>query len=505
MRKIAALTFYTLLTLRAELPTVTDSLAAAPAEARNKGNALESLLTQKLGAILPASPETARLIQKVIAASQLKESELPQKTLAALSGLPIKKGKLEGTIQIALDDEYEHRAAPGFPSSVMESLKTALGPEGKTAAVELNKSNWTIKEGTFATETGKKPSNSSSLILLSDYQPDTDSFLCRKTKQGYCTYGRLAASDLAFCATAFAIPSVTWQDNAATTNATLPPDFNYDKTLSLPGQFVFLAVPFIKQLPKGICTAAAMLNVLAYIDPDFNLDQEEIFKLFNNQSSGAYSSQMLGGLENLGFECEYIRNGSLDSKTLVAKIQASLDAGRPVIITQPRHALTVIGYDNSKKILIGWDQARTYRAINLPFNGGFQIPYASAEKQIQDVFLVRAVSEKPSREEEEKILKLLPSATDLQRHSFVNSNERQEKDSRFALHALPQTIKALARRARIILIPNGQSGIIQVIPKLEGHYPCTYLPENKQENRSIHTLTREILDAKGTFFSIKTP
>ena len=468
-----------------------------------KGDAMEAFLVESL-LVSDRSKDAINDAERTVAALKLGAQALPQATLANLNGTLMKRDGVKGHFQVMIDGEADHRSTPGFASGDLETLKTALAVSGRSAIVELSKSEWSLKDGTFAAEKKLKKGGAPETVLLSGYREETDSFLCRKSKNGQGIFGRISSADLALCGTAMALAKVTWREDDKT-EAILPPDFHYDKTLIIPGQFAFLAVPFIKQLPRGICTAAATVNVLSYIDPDLNMDQEEIFQLFNDQRSGATSSQMLGGLENLGFEYEFIPSGSLKAKDLVAKIQASLDAGRPVIITQPRHALTMIGYDNSEKALIAWDQrGRVPGHPDFLPKGGFLIPYAGASKQIMDVFFVRKAFEKPSREEEERILAMLPEVADIQRHTLVNSNEGREKDSGFARHALPQTIKSLARRNRTLLIFNGKTGIIQVTPvEEEGGYSCIYLPEKQHEKRTSHTISREILDEGGTFFSAK--
>ena len=64
----------------------------------------------------------------------------------------------------------------------------------------------------------------------------------------------------------------------------VPADFHYEKTVIVPGIFVFLSLPFEKQMLKGVCAAASVLNIVRYMEPTIDLNQEEMFGLYNNLS-----------------------------------------------------------------------------------------------------------------------------------------------------------------------------------------------------------------------------
>ena len=74
--------------------------------------------------------------------------------------------------------------------------------------------------------------------------------------------------------------------SASSSQEAIPAEFQFDRTLISPGQLAFIALPFEKQVKGGICVAASVYNVLKYQNPTFPLNQRELFRVFNNETSG---------------------------------------------------------------------------------------------------------------------------------------------------------------------------------------------------------------------------
>ncbi len=472
-----------------------------PAEAEiSQGSAVEVFLIHSLLQSWGDSPDARKAAARAVTALKLSDSDLPQDILASLAGVPVKNGKAKGSLQVSIEEEADHRETPGFSTDDIETLKAALSSKERSAVVEVFKKDWTIESGGFRKEK-KVPKSGAETVLLTNYE--SDSFLCRRTKSGrsYET-GRLDAGDLRLGGSAFVIATVEWQEETQDA-ITLPADFHYQKTLIIPNQFAFLALPFEKQLPKGVCAAASMLNVISYMDPGITLGQTELFAMFNEKKAGATTKQMLGGLENMGFETELIPTDSIPKKQLVAKIQASLEDNRPLVVTQPGHALTVIGFNKSTGKIIAWDQ-RSRGPVNpsgMP-KGSFEVTESGFAKRFSEVFILRKAYDKPSRDESEMLAGFTGRTSGFFKHTLVNSNAGKETLPQFARHAIPQKLNAVMRAGRTVLVARGKSEILSLAPQETDDLICTVLPGGESKSFSMASLTRAILDSDGVFYSL---
>ena len=474
-----------------------------PAANEPRTGAIETFLTQALAEAWADLPDAQNAASHAVKSFKSNPTQLPQKTFADLNGKIVKKGQAKGYLQVSISKESNHHETPGFPSDDMELLKTELVGDS-TAIVEIVKRDWILEKGSYRKEDKFKKANETT-ILLSDYKSDSDTFLCRHTKPGKPPeFGRLSANDVALGGTALLIASVDWQDETQKPTA-LPSDFHYDKTLILPGSFAFLAVPFEKQLPKGVCVAASTLNVITYIDPDLKIKQLELFSQFNGNNAGATGPQLLKGLENIGFDAESINTTALLKAPLISKIQASLDDNRPLVVFGPGHALTIIGYDKLKKTMIVWDQAshKPGKPTYLP-KGGYEVNESAVSSRFSDVFLIRKSYNKPSKDEEEQLVAIIGKTNGLQKHTLINSNDEREQLPAFARHAIPQQIKALLRAGRTVLIPHGKKEIFTISPqdiKTDNIVTFKLMPMGEPKSKIIQAFANDVINAKNVFYS----
>ena len=77
-------------------------------------------------------------------------------------------------------------------------------------------------------------------------------------------------------------------------------DGSRPRTEIVPGEFVFLALPFRGQERGGICAGASLLNIIEFHGSHYDLTQQEFFKLFDAGRSGAHIGQMEQGAKNVG-------------------------------------------------------------------------------------------------------------------------------------------------------------------------------------------------------------
>lgn len=283
----------------------------------------------------------------------------------------------------------------------------------------------------------------------------------------------------------------------------VPADFHYEKTVIVPGKFVFIYLPFEKQMLKGVCAAASVLNAVKYIDPTIVLNQDEMFCLYNNnQSEGADPQQMVGGIANLGFETDYIQPRKVKLETLLSKIQASLEDNRPLIACGDNHAVTLIGFNKSTKKITVWDQ-RGYGVDRADGRraGMYDVDESTFCAKFYDVFIVRRADAKPSDANAARLQKMTGISDAFIKHTLVNSNSRQETISKFAQHAVPQLVKVAMRAGRTLLIPVGSDEIISIAPQENEKMEYTVLPSGKTNKARIDFVTKSVLDAGGVFYS----
>lgn len=462
-----------------------------------RGSAVEVFLVESLQSAWGGDDDAGRKAERAVDGLKVDSNALPQSLLSSLAGKPIKNGTVKGCLLVTMDSEGAHIEKPGFSEDEIDILKSALADKEKHAVVKLVKKDWGLEKGEFRREKRLQKSGSET-VLLSGYEGD--SFLCRKSKNGGgFELGRLQVDDLRLGGTAYALATVDWQADPVDA-AALPADFHYDKSLIIPGQFAFLALPFEKQGKGGICAAASALNIMRFIDPSIQMEQRELFSLYNGGQSGASLDQVQGGLESLGFESEWIQTANADKKTLIAKIRASLDAGRPVLATIPGHALTIIGYNKPSGKIIAWDQRMHVpgKPDYLP-RGAYETSEASLHSRFDSAFFIRKVENKLNREEAGQLAAIICDSSGWQHQEIVNGSD--ESLIKFLRHAAPPKMESLLRRGQTILIPKGRKEVVSILSVSDGKWSARHLPGGREESFSDATLARLLTESNGVFFS----
>ena len=282
----------------------------------------------------------------------------------------------------------------------------------------------------------------------------------------------------------------------------LPESFRYEKSIIVPGKFVFLALPYEKQLLKGVCAAGSVLNVLQYMDPTIDLSQDEMFGLYNNQSEGATSPQMIGGMANLGFSAEWMRTRGAPPDALIARVQSSLVDNRPLIACGENHAVTLVGFNKTAKTIIVWDQ-RAYggnHVSGMPA-GMFEVSESAFCGKFRDVIAISKANSKANKDTAEKLRRFTGWNGEFIKHTLVNSDARKETLEKFANHAVPALIKVAMRRNEIVIIPVGDKGAISIVPQVVAdRLSYTALPSGIQGKGRMDFVTKAVLDAGGTFY-----
>ena len=474
---------------------------ADPIDAR--GTAMEAFLIDALQKSWGGTPDADKAAARAVTSLKLNATKLPQETLSSLSGTPIKNGAIKGSLRISIEGEADHTGHPGFSNEDMQALHAFLDGTGNSAVAEIYKTDWKLENGAFRKET-RSQKTSKEQVLLSNYKDG--SFLCRKTKNSTSfIYGRLQDDDLQHGGAAFALASVDWQDDTPNTIA-LPPDFHYDKTLVIPGQFAFMALPFQKQGKGGICAAASAFNIVKYIAPEIEIEQRGVFALYNSGRSGATLPQIAGGLESLGFECEIVQTRGCEKKLLLSKIRASLDDGRPILAVIPHHALTIIGYNKPDAKLIVWDQRMNGPGVPayLP-KGGVEDSENRIQSKFEFVFFIRKVDMRLSVEEEKTVQSLYGTAQGCLRHEIVNANASREPLPMFLHHAAIPKVQSVLQQNRVLLVPKGKRQLVSITSAADGKYTSKTLPGGKEEVVGGATLVRLLTESKGVFFSVPLP
>lgn len=458
-------------------------------------NAIEAILAASLS--LQNDPTGPREISRL----RVNETDLPQNTLATLNGKAFTLGGAKGRLLVQITTERNHREAPGFSPEDIAELKTTLAAPEATAVVELTKTNWKLTDNTYPEDTRSRTNPRRTTVVLSDYQAATDTFLCRRNLPGKSVeYGRLPAQDLASTGSALAIASVQWTEDGKTP-LNLPEDFHWDKTLIQPGLFAFLALPFEKQPPSGICMASSTYNVLRYLDPNLPLSQEEIFGMLNDGKNGASDRQLRTALKNLGYTTTMIPEGKLRRTGLRKLIQSTLDTDTPLIIATSSHALTLIGYNNATNKFYVWDQRmRGNSPKGMPADSK---EVSQGELGRFDFFLIiRKITDRASDKEYDLFAEVGAGYNDLQKHSITNANPTRENMLSYTKRNWPLLARALFANGRSLYVQTGRKEFIKIAPQeIQGdQLQITELPSGKTSQISLDRLTQKIARSN-VFFS----
>lgn len=400
----------------------------------------------------------------------------------------------KGNLRVGIICETQQEF-PGISEDALQQIEAALA-DGNAVLAEMSRKNWRGRAGELAPEETPKQPPAPARVCIIRAEPDGRFVLATGPRGETVRIGR-AELRRATCSAAAAIVSWVSKKSAA---EPFPQDFGYKTTLIKPGHHAYLALPFLNQDPGGICTAAASLNVAKYLDPKLDIKQREVFALFNRKSYGATMGEVVAGLDTLGFDAEFIQTDKADRLQLLAKIQASLDEGRPIIATIPNHALTIIGYCKATRTIIVWDQRmhKQGRPACLP-DGGFELSETAYKSRIDSVTFVRKSWAAASEAERAAIASIRPCNGELRRHEIVKGTG--ESFLAFLNHAATPKIQSVINSGRTPLVPTGKNKLVEIRGENAGKWKVTHWPDGETSEENASYLAR-ILDANdGVFYS----
>ena len=421
----------------------------------------------------------------------------PSQAVTSISGMPWTENGEKGNLRVEIICETQQEF-PGISEDALQQIEAALA-DGNAVLADMSRKNWRGRAGELTPEETPKQPPAPVRVCILRAEPDGRFVLATGPRGEIARIGR-AELRRATCSAAAAI--ISWVSKKSDAEP-FPKDFDYKTTLIKPGHHAYLALPFLDQDPGGICTAAASLNVAKYLDPKLDIKQREVFALFNRKSSGATMGEVVAGLETLGFDAEFIQTDKADRLQLLAKIQASLDEGRPIIATIPGHALTIIGYCKTTRTIIVWDQRmnKKGRPAYLP-DGGFELSEAAYKSRIDSVTFVRKSWAEASAAERATIASMRPCHGELRRHQIVKGTG--ESFLTFLNHAATPKIKAVINAGRTPLVPTGRNKLVEIQGENAGKWKVTHWPDGKTTEQNASYLAR-ILDANdGVFYSTET-
>ena len=283
-----------------------------------------------------------------------------------------------------------------------------------------------------------------------------------------------------------------------------PTGFQFKTTLVQPQKLAFLALPFDKQEPGGICAAAATLNILQFLDPSLQMGQRELFALFNGEVSGASPTQIVGGIQTLGFDAKSINIPS--ERTIrernISEIQGSLDRKLPVMAANSGHAFTLIGYNREEKTLILWDQRMRGKAPKngLP-DGASEITESQFFNRVKTLILISPMSPILGNTD---LAKTTGLNGQFKKNQIINGNSLNEKMGAFLKHASQPTI-AVALKKNLRVFIQDKIDAVEILQESDGgKWKCKIYPPNKNEDVTSNTINNLLEKSEGVFYTLPT-
>lgn len=236
------------------------------------------------------------------------------------------------------------------------------------------------------------------------------------------------------------------------------------KTINTPEK-VFLALPFDKQDRGGICVAAALLNVIQYVDPGIKLSQDELFTLLNDGRSGANYPQIQAALNTLGYDCEEFRFGGKDDESLRDSLRESLSKNIPALSAKSGHMITAIGFDSTnpdKKTITIWDQrGSTEGATDLESLGVVNLDEKEFSRRFGTLILIKP---KSGMGMESSISRKLAAKTGLEIVSFRFTPPTNDEDFlKYIDHSIDARIAVELRKSNRVFIKITDTTIFEII------------------------------------------
>jgi len=297
------------------------------------------------------------------------------------------------------------------------------------------------------------------------------------------------------------------------------------RTKVVPGEFVFLALPFRGQERGGICAGASLLNIIDFHGSRYDLTQEEFFKLFDAGRSGAHIGQMEQGAKNVGFSMTTLLYGERpdreQARELENKVRDLLDAGQPLSVSKTGHAFTVIGYNAEARCFYAWDQAKRVsdpriaeRVPEAP-GGVYRIPMGRLGYVLRQIsFLTPHETPFDQPHEKQRLLETLGAGEDLplEKHR-IWAEERQGKHDveRFFRTVAPVLIDGMLRKNRMVIVPTAnpiegkphhtRGELVAIMERAEAGYRGTLHPAATEVEVSEREIAAFIRRNEGVYFS----
>ena len=314
---------------------------------------------------------------------------------------------------------------------------------------------------------------------------------------------KLSSDDQKFIAELAKGPKKNSEEKTTETHAKgWPEDFQFKTTLVEIQKLAFLALPFDKQEPGGICAAASTLNILQFIDPSLQMSQRELMSIFNNEKSGAEPNQVVAGMQTLGFKALMInmKNNSDNQLGILSMIRPSLDAKLPILAASSGHTFTLIGYNQKEKKLILWDQRMRG---NPPENG---LPDGASEitethffNKVKTLIFISPMPPLLGNNE-------LATATGLpdqfKKNQIINGDPGSEKIGVFLRHASQPTI-AVALRKNLRVFIQDKTTAVEILQEPDGSkWKCQIYPPKKSEDVTSSTIDNLLEKSEGVFYTV---
>jgi hypothetical protein len=297
------------------------------------------------------------------------------------------------------------------------------------------------------------------------------------------------------------------------------------RTEIVPGEFVFLALPFRGQERGGICAGASLLNIIDFHGSRYDMTQEEFFKLFDAGRSGAHIGQMEQGARNVGYTMTTLLYGERpdreQARELEKKVRDLLDAGYPLSVSKTGHAFTVIGYNAEAQCFYAWDQAKrasdpsiAERVPNAP-EGVYQIPMGRLGYVLRQIsFLTPQETPFDQPYEKKQVLETLGAGEDLpidKHRIWAEERERKRDLESFYRTVAPVLIDGMLKKGRTVVVPTanpieGKPGhtrgeLVVIAGKTESGYRGIRYPQLEEVDLSEREIARFIRKNEGFYFS----
>jgi hypothetical protein len=297
------------------------------------------------------------------------------------------------------------------------------------------------------------------------------------------------------------------------------------RTEIVPGEFVFLALPFRGQERGGICAGASLLNIIDFHGSRYDLTQAEFFQLFDAGRSGAHIGQMEQGAKNVGYAMTTLLYGERpdreSARQLEQKCRDLLDAGQPLSVSKTGHAFTVIGYNMEAQCFYAWDQAKSVsdpriaaRVPNLP-GGVYQIPMGRLGYVLRQISFIQPQGTPFDQPHEKRqVLETLGAGEDLpiEKHRIWAEEREGKRDlESFYRTVSPVLIDGMLRKNRTVVVPTanpieGKPGfalgeLVVIAGKTESGYRGVIHPHLTEVDLTEREIAGFIRKNKGIYFS----